>query len=288
MRASSSCADMAERSSPRTVSRFRLPRREFVEIDGHGAFLGFAALCALILAYTDTQRKENRAMTLPKTMTAIAIERARWSNASVPAEIAVPTPGPGQILIKVGRRRQPRRYAPGRGPPSAAARRAATPGSRGLRHRRCARLRRFADGRSAMRSARCFPAAAMPNTRSRPSRAACPFRRACALTDAGGLPEVYFTVWSNVFDTRAAEAGRKLSRPWRIERHRHRRDPAHGSARPPRVHDRGQRGEMRGLRQARRRARRSTIGPRISSRSSRPRPTAKASTSSSTWSAATM
>src|SRR5262245_42448755 len=40
-------------------------------------------------------------MTLPKTMTAIAIERTATGAVLVPSEIAVPAPGPGQILIKV-------------------------------------------------------------------------------------------------------------------------------------------------------------------------------------------
>jgi NADPH2:quinone reductase len=40
-------------------------------------------------------------MTLAKTMTAIAIERAPSGAKLVPAEIAVPKPGAGQILIKV-------------------------------------------------------------------------------------------------------------------------------------------------------------------------------------------
>ena len=39
-------------------------------------------------------------MTLPKTMTAIAIEGGK-GGPLVPTEIAVPTPGPGQILMKV-------------------------------------------------------------------------------------------------------------------------------------------------------------------------------------------
>jgi NADPH2:quinone reductase len=40
-------------------------------------------------------------MTLPKTMTAIAIERTAQGNVLVPAEIPTPKPAAGQILIKV-------------------------------------------------------------------------------------------------------------------------------------------------------------------------------------------
>ena len=90
-----------------------------------------------------------------------------------------------------------------------------------------------------MRSARFFPAAAMPNTRSRPSRAACPSEGRVAHRCGRPAGSVLHRLEQRVRHG-ASETGRELSRPWRIERHRHRRDPAHGGARPPRLHDRGQ------------------------------------------------
>ena len=88
---------------------------------------------------------------------------------------------------------------------------------------------------------------------------------------------------------RPAEVGRELPGPWRLERHRHHGDPARPRLRRPGLHHRRQPGEMRRLRQARRRAAPSTTSARISSavdRGSDRR--ARASMSSSTWWAATI
>ena len=89
----------------------------------------------------------------------------------------------------------------------------------------------------------------MPNMPLAPRNACCrcptawPGRR-------GRAARSHFTVWTNLMDTRPAQARRKRADPWRLQRHRHRRDPASGRARPDGVHHRRQRGEMRRLRKA--------------------------------------
>ena len=47
-----------------------------------------------------------------------------------------------------------------------------------------------------------------------------------SLEEAAALPEVFLTVFSNVFQLGGLAAGRQRARPRRRQRHRHRRDPA--------------------------------------------------------------
>ena len=77
---------------------------------------------------------------------------------------------------------------------------------------------------------------------------------------------------------RAARAGRIAAGAGRHLRHRRHRDPDGGGDGQPRLRHRGQRREVRRLRQARRREGRSTTRRRISSPRSRRRPAARAST----------
>ena len=64
------------------------------------------------------------------------------------------------------------------------------------------------DGRA--RSARWWPAAAMPNTAPRRRCNACRCRAASGLVEAAALPETFFTVWTNVFERGRLAAGREL------------------------------------------------------------------------------
>ena len=128
----------------------------------------------------------------------------------------VPRPATGEVLIRVAAAgvNRPDVLQRSRQLP-AAARRLADPRPRGRRHRRRARRRGSTMAAWRPRSARCCPAAAMPNTASRRRRNACRCRRALSLVDAAALPETFFTVWSNVFDRGRLAAGETLPRAWR-------------------------------------------------------------------------
>jgi NADPH:quinone reductase len=146
-------------------------------------------------------------MTLPKTMTAIAIERTGSGTKLVPAEIEVPKPGPGQILIKVksaGVNRADLLQVQGHHPPPPGA--PSTPGLEAagtvaelgpgvsgwkVGDQICALLSGGGYAEYAVASELCC----------------LPVPKTVSLLDAGGLPEVYFTVWSNVFDTAKLQPG---------------------------------------------------------------------------------
>ena len=146
-------------------------------------------------------------MALPKTMMAIAAERSPTGPRLVPKEILVPHPGPGQILIKVaaaGVNRADLLQVEGHHPPPSGA--PETPGLEasgtvvavdqavtGVREgdEVCVLLAGGGYAQYAVASALCT--LAVP--------------KGVSLKDAGGLPEVYFTVWSNVFDTARLRPG---------------------------------------------------------------------------------
>ncbi len=82
-------------------------------------------------------------------------------------------------------------------------------GGHDRRRRSRTRLRRPAS-RSAIVSARWWPVAVMRNCASRRSASACRSRLRCPTIEAAGLPETYFTVWSNVFDRARLQRGETL------------------------------------------------------------------------------
>jgi NADPH:quinone reductase len=145
-------------------------------------------------------------MTLPKTMTAIAIEGGK-GGPLIPTEIAVPTPGPGRVLIKVkaaGVNRADLLQVLGRHPPPAGS--PATPGleasgtvaalGAGVSGWKvgddiCALLGGGGYAQYAIATEPCC----------------LPVPKTVSLQDAGGIPEVYFTVWSNVFDVARLQPG---------------------------------------------------------------------------------
>jgi NADPH2:quinone reductase len=147
-------------------------------------------------------------MASPKTMRAIAAERVSGGGTRlVTKEILVPHPGPGQILIKVaaaGVNRADLLQVEGHHPPPPGA--PETPGLEasgtvvavdqtvsGIREgdEVCVLLGGGGYAEYAVASALC----------------ALPVPKGVGLKDAGGLPEVYFTVWSNVFDTARLKNG---------------------------------------------------------------------------------
>jgi NADPH:quinone reductase len=146
-------------------------------------------------------------MSFPKTMAAIAVERSAAGNTLQVREILVPHPGPGQILVRVaaaGVNRADLLQVQGHHPPPQGA--PDTPGLEcsgtivamdqavtGFREgdRVCALLPGGGYAEYAVASALC----------------SLPAPSAVSLEDAGGLPEVYFTVWSNVFDAARLRPG---------------------------------------------------------------------------------
>ena len=146
-------------------------------------------------------------MSFPKMMAAIAVERSAAGNKMLVREILVPHPEPSQILIKVaagGVNRADLLQVQGHHPPPQGA--PDTPGLEcsgtvvamgqavtGFREgdRVCALLPGGGYAEYAVASALCT----------------LPSPSAVSVEDAGGLPEVYFTVWSNVFDTARLRPG---------------------------------------------------------------------------------
>ena len=134
-------------------------------------------------------------------MKAIRSERIQGGAKLSVAEIPVPQPGPGQLLMKVGGagiNRADLLQVEGHHPPPPGA--PDTPGleasgtvvavgpgvtSFRIGDEVCALLPGGGYAEYALASELCL----------------LPVPRGVSLRDAGGLPEVYFTVWSNVFDT---------------------------------------------------------------------------------------
>ena len=140
-------------------------------------------------------------MSLPQTMTAIRAERGDAGARLVPVQIPVPQSGPGQVLFKVatgGVNRADLLQVQGHHPPPPGA--PDTPGleasgtvvavGAGVSGSRvgdniCALLPGGGYAQYAIATEACI----------------LPVPKNVSLRDAGGIPEVYFTVWSNVFDT---------------------------------------------------------------------------------------
>src|SRR5215467_13970780 len=97
MRASSSWADMADRSCPNTVSGFGFL--------GMSSSRSIAMACSFArmgnLGIRSGRGKKALAMTLPKKMIAIRAEGEKGAVRLVTAKVPVPSPGPGQVLFKV-------------------------------------------------------------------------------------------------------------------------------------------------------------------------------------------
>ena len=146
-------------------------------------------------------------MTLPKTMTAIAIERMPEGAKLIPSEIAVPTPGPGQIIIKVkaaGVNRADMLQVLGHHPPPPGA--PSTPGLEAA-----GTIVALGSGISGWKAGddicALLPGGGYAEYAIATEPCCLPVPKGVSLSDAGGVPEVYFTVWSNVFDTARLKPG---------------------------------------------------------------------------------
>jgi NADPH2:quinone reductase len=146
-------------------------------------------------------------MTLPKTMTAIAIEHMPKGVELLPTEIAVPRPGPGQILIKVksaGVNRADLLQVMGRHPPPTGA--PSTPGLEAAGT--VAELGAGVSGWSVGDEiCALLPGGGYAQYAIATELCCLAIPEGVSVADAGGLPEVYFTVWSNVFDTARLKPG---------------------------------------------------------------------------------
>jgi putative PIG3 family NAD(P)H quinone oxidoreductase len=146
-------------------------------------------------------------MTLPKTMMAIAVERTAAGPKLYLKEMLVPHPGPGQILIKVagaGVNRADLLQVEGHHPPPPGA--PETPGLEASG--RVVAVGQAVTGfRVGDEVATLLPGGGYAEYAAASALCTLPVPKGVGLIDAGGIPEVYFTVWSNVFDTARLKPG---------------------------------------------------------------------------------
>ena len=229
-------------------------------------------------------------MTLPETMTAILIEgKGGGPEVLKAASRPVPSPKDQELLVKVAAAGVNRPDVLQR--PAITRRRPAPPTFPGSKSP--AKWWRpepvLRAGRLAIRSARSSPGGGYAEYCRADERACLPVPVRLRCRRGRGASGDLFHRLAQRVRARRPEARRDAACSWRLERHRHDRDPAcqglrrHGLSRPP-----DQRREMRGLRTARRRP-----GDQLPRRGfrrgrSKRRPAGRASMSFSTWSAATM
>ena len=139
--------------------------------------------------------------TLPKTMIAIRAERGASGPNLLTVEIPVPQPAAGQVLIKVagaGVNRADLLQVEGHHPPPPGA-----PETPGLEASGTivAVGPDVSDFRVGDPVCALLPGGGYAEYAIATEPCLLPVPKGVCLRDAGGLPEVYFTVWSNVFDT---------------------------------------------------------------------------------------
>jgi putative PIG3 family NAD(P)H quinone oxidoreductase len=140
-------------------------------------------------------------------MMAIAAERTAAGVKLFPKETLVPHPGPGQILIKVaaaGINRADLLQVEGHHPPPPGA--PETPGLEAsgtvVAVDQAVSFIREGDEVCVL-----LPGGGYAEYAVASALCTLPVPKGVTLKDAGGLPEVYFTVWSNVFDTARLKPG---------------------------------------------------------------------------------
>src|SRR5258708_33940319 len=146
-------------------------------------------------------------MALPKTMLAIAVERTAAGPKLYLKELLVPHPGPGQILIRIagaGVNRADLLQVEGHHPPPPGA--PETPGLEASG--RVVAVGQAVTGfREGDEVAALLPDGGYAEYAVASALCTLPVPKSVSLIDAGGLPEVYFTVWNNVFDTARLKPG---------------------------------------------------------------------------------
>jgi len=150
-------------------------------------------------------------MTLPSTMTAIRVERedSRGTGRArlVPASIPVPGPGPGQVLVKVtaaGVNRADIHQADGNYPPPPGA-----PDTMGMEI--SGTVMTLGNGVTGARMGdtvcALLPGGGYAEYAVASELCLLPVPNGVSLRDAAGLPEAFFTVWTNVFDSARLQPG---------------------------------------------------------------------------------
>ncbi len=143
---------------------------------------------------------------VPRTMRAIAIVRDGAKGRMEIAEIGVPKPGPGQVLIKVaaaGINHADLLQVAGRYPPPPGA-----PDTPGLEV--SGTIMATGDGTdAAVGAAVCalLPGGGYAEYAIASVLCVLPIPNSVSLRDAGGLPETYFTVWTNVMKSGRLKPG---------------------------------------------------------------------------------
>src|SRR6202162_3249098 len=145
-------------------------------------------------------------MSHPETMTVIRAERSAGVKL-LAVKIPVPQPGVGQVLIKVagaGINRADLLQVEGHHPPPPGA--PETPGleASGTVVALDQAVTGFREGDEVTA---LLPGGGYGEYAVASALCTLPVPRGVSLIDAGGLPEVYFTVWSNVFDTARLKPG---------------------------------------------------------------------------------
>lgn len=149
-------------------------------------------------------------MTLPDTMTAIAITEPGEPDVLQPAQVAVPRPGTGELLIRVeaaGVNRPDVMQRKGLYPPPPGA--SEIPGLEiaGEVVELGAGTSRFRQGDKV---AALVTGGGYAQYCLADERAALPFPAGFDATNAAALPETFFTVWQNVFERGKLQAGEKF------------------------------------------------------------------------------
>lgn len=149
-------------------------------------------------------------MTLPQTMTAIAISEPGVPQVLKPAKVSVPQPAPGEILIRI--------VAAGVNRPDVLQRQGAYPPPKG--HSFIPGLEVAGEvvglGQNAGRWAIGDKVCALVNGGGYaqyvtvPEGQALPVPASLTITEAAALPETYFTVWHNVFQRGGLKKGETL------------------------------------------------------------------------------
>ena len=140
-------------------------------------------------------------------MTAIAVERTQTGVKLVPAQIPTPQAGPGEILIKVksaGINRADLLQVQGHHPPPPGA--PVTPGLEAAGTVAAVGLG-VSGWKPGDQICALLPGGGYAEYAVASELCCLPVAKSVSLLDAGGLPEVYFTVWSNVFDTARLQPG---------------------------------------------------------------------------------
>jgi NADPH2:quinone reductase len=148
--------------------------------------------------------------TIPQTTRAVIAERGGGPEVLALVERPVPTPGPGEILVKVaaaGINRPDVIQREGNYPPPPGAPDVLGLEIAGTVVARGAGAERWREGEAVMA---LVPGGGYADYCLAHQDNALPVPTGLSMVEAGGIPETYFTVWTNVFDRGRLAAGETL------------------------------------------------------------------------------